>query len=98
MEALSEWGAPTLAINEVNKALRFVQNFGFHLAHLDVRQNSEFYQKAFIGLLEDVDTSSFSMNADGSVDKTFLLQELNRHRPFIYDYPGNVREPATGLG
>jgi phosphoenolpyruvate carboxylase len=98
LQALSGWGAPMLAINEVNKALRFVQNFGFHLAHLDIRQNSEFYQKAFLGLLEDVDTSSFSMNTNGRVDKQFLLMELNLYRPFTYSYSGNIPETENALG
>jgi len=89
LQALSSWGAPMLAINEVNKALRFVQNFGFHLAHLDIRQNSEFYQKAFLGLLQDI---------DGSVDKKFLLQELNLYRPFTYSYSGNIPETTNALG
>ncbi|MBV5313061.1 MAG: phosphoenolpyruvate carboxylase [Prolixibacteraceae bacterium] len=98
LRALSLWGAPMLATNEVNKALRFVQNFGFHLAHLDVRQNSEFYQKAFLGLLEDIDPTSYSINTDGSVDKIFLLQELDRYRPFTHAYSGNVSETANALG
>ena len=98
LRALSNWGAPMLAINEVNKALRFVQNFGFHLAHLDVRQNSQFYQSAFIGLLEDMDSSVYSATMNGPVDKTFLLQELNRYRPFSYKYSGNTPETVTALG
>jgi len=98
LQALSFWGAPTLAINEVNKALRFVHNFGFHLAHLDVRQNSEFYQKAFLGLLEDIDGSSYSINADGSVDKEFLMRELNFYRPFTHTYSGSVAETSNALG
>lgn len=98
LQALSNWGAPMLAINEVNKALRFVQNFGFHLARLDIRQNSEFYQKAFHGLLEDVDTSSFSINTDGSSDKQFLLQELNLYRPFTHSYSGSIPETGNALG
>jgi phosphoenolpyruvate carboxylase len=98
LRALSAWGAPMLATNEVNKALRFVQNFGFHLAHLDVRQNSEFYQKAFLGLLEDIDPTSYSINTDGAVDKAFLLQELNRYRPFTHAYSGNVSETSNALG
>ena len=98
LRALSDWGAPMLAINEVNKALRFVQTFGFHLAHLDVRQNSEFYQKAFLGLLEDVDSPSSRINVNGSPDKEFLLQELKRYRPFTYRYSGPVPETANALG
>ncbi|HEX7585382.1 MAG TPA: phosphoenolpyruvate carboxylase, partial [Prolixibacteraceae bacterium] len=98
LHALSGWGAPMLALNEVNKALRFVRNFGFHLAHLDIRQNSEFYQKAFLGLLEDVNKSDYSINADGSVEKRFLLQELIQYRPFTHAYSGNVDETANALG
>ena len=98
LQALSAWGAPTLAINEVNKALRFVHNFGFHLAHLDIRQNSEFYHKAFLGLLEDVDPSSYSVNTDGSVNKDFLLHELNLYRPFTYTYSGSIAETGNALG
>ena len=98
LRALSAWGAPMLAINEVNKALRFVQTFGFHLAHLDIRQNSEFYQKAFLGLLEDVDPSILPINAEGSPNKEFLLQELKRYRPFTYSYSGPVPETANALG
>ncbi|MBW8323412.1 MAG: phosphoenolpyruvate carboxylase [Prolixibacteraceae bacterium] len=98
LRALSNWGAPMLAINEVNKALRFVQHFGFHLAHLDIRQNSEFYRKAIFGLLEDIGEPNYSINDEGSVDKKFLLQELNLYRPFTYSYSGSVPETANALG
>jgi phosphoenolpyruvate carboxylase len=98
LRALSAWGAPMLATNEVNKALRFVQNFGFHLAHLDIRQNSEFYRKALIGLLEDIDDPDYSINDEGSVDKKFLLQELNLYRPFTHIYSGSVAETGNALG
>ena len=98
LRALSDWGAPMLAVNEVNKALRFVQNFGFHLAHLDIRQNSEFYKKAILGLLEDLDSSVNSINTDGSIDKNFLLQELNQYRPFTLSYSGSVAETGNAIG
>ena len=98
LRALSTWGAPMLAINEVNKALRFVQSFGFHLAHLDIRQNSEFYRKAIIGLLEDIDDTNYSINAEGSVDKKFLLQELKLYRPFTHIYSGSVAETGNAMG
>jgi phosphoenolpyruvate carboxylase len=96
--AISEWGAPTLAVNEVLRAQRYVNSFGFHLAHLDIRQNSEFYQKALFGLLEDVDKTSYSLKADGSPDKTFLLNELNHYRPFTKLYSGNQPETINALG
>lgn len=96
--ALSSWGAPMLATNEVNKALRFVQNFGFHLAHLDIRQNSEFYYKAFCGLLEDLDSSEYSFRSENRIDKQFLLKELNYYRPFTFAYSGSIAETGEALG
>jgi len=96
-QALSVWGAPSLATNEVLKALSFVRNFGFHLAHLDVRQNSVFYQKAFLGLLEDFADTSYSLNTDGSPDKIFLLNELTIYRPFTHTYAGKVDETTNVL-
>lgn len=98
LRALSEWGAPMLATNEVNKALRYVQNFGFHMAHLDIRQNSEFYHTAFCGLLEDLDNSVYSFNSESRVDKQFLLQELNQYRPFNLSYSGSIAETSQALG
>jgi len=96
-QALSVWGAPSLAAYEVQKALSFVRNFGFHLAHLDVRQNSAFYQKAFLGLLEDIDDTSYSLNTDGSPSKIFLLHELTFYRPFTHTYAGKVDETTNAL-
>jgi phosphoenolpyruvate carboxylase len=96
--ALSSWGAPTLASSEVLKELRFVQNFGFHLAHLDIRQNSTFYQKALTGLLEDSSMDGYFSAANGSPDKQFLLNELALYRPFTHNYFGNTAETTNVLG
>lgn len=97
LKTLSEWGAPMLAQNEVTRSLRFVQSFGFHLAHLDVRQNSEHYQKALNGLLYE---SGFEnkISPEGLVDKAFILQELNQYRPFAHNYSGNTSETINVLG
>jgi phosphoenolpyruvate carboxylase len=97
LQALSEWGAPMLAQNEVTHTLRFVQSFGFHLAHLDVRQNSEHYQKALNGLLYE---SGFEnkISPEGLVDKAFILQELNQYRPFAHNYSGSTSETINVLG
>jgi phosphoenolpyruvate carboxylase len=97
LKGLSDWGATTLAANEVRKALRFVYNFGFHLAHLDIRQNSAFYEKAFIGLLEDIDFTGNSLFSEGALDKKFLLDELKQYRPFTHSYAGNTPETSDAL-
>ena len=50
-DALLEYGAGTLARYEVMRMIRFVRTFGFHLASLDIRQNSSYYLKALSQLL-----------------------------------------------
>ena len=44
--ALLDFGAKTIAYQDVNDTIRLVETFGFHLAHLDIRQNSQFHEKA----------------------------------------------------
>ncbi len=51
-KALKEIGADLLIQNELKLAVRTLQTFGFHTAHLDVRQNSHFHDIALSGLLE----------------------------------------------
>ncbi len=97
-QALSDWGVPALASNEVFKTLRFVYCFGFHLAHLDVRQNSAYYQNAFLGLIEDDECISIALNIDGTLNKTFLLRELKFYRPFSRKYNGSIPETVNVLG
>lgn len=44
-------GAQRLAAHDVRPVLRIVQTFGFHLAVLDIRQNSSFHDRALSQLL-----------------------------------------------
>ena len=48
---LENVGATRLVQNDVRPALRAVQTFGFHLAVLDIRQNSTFHDNAVAQLL-----------------------------------------------
>ena len=55
LRELQDWlrqaGAPGLADADVNPVLSLVRAFGFHLAAVDVRQNSAFHDKAVAQLL-----------------------------------------------
>ncbi|HNX57033.1 MAG TPA: phosphoenolpyruvate carboxylase [Prolixibacteraceae bacterium] len=97
LRSLSKWGAPMLAQNEVNRMLRFVQSFGFHLAHLDVRQNSEHYRKAIQGLLLETGFDK-AILPDGSVQKQFIVEEISQYRPFAHSYSGSIPETLNVLG
>jgi len=98
LRGLSDWGAPTLAANEVNKVLRLVQNFGFHLARLDIRQNSSYNQQAFLGLVKDEECVKIEIGPKGTIEKRFLLRELMYYRPFTRSYQGQVAETVNVLG
>ncbi|WP_340199619.1 phosphoenolpyruvate carboxylase [Ascidiimonas sp. W6] len=51
-ELLIEINADKIAENLLFPLERIVQSFGFHLAKLDIRQNSEYYEKAITQILQ----------------------------------------------
>jgi len=83
-EALIHFGAVSLARNDVQKIIRHLKVFGFHLAHLDIRQNSKYYEDV---LLEIVQTSLTSLHkelvSDRKKYKFFIEDELKNNRPFV---------------
>ena len=87
LRRLAEWlhevSADRLAAAEVTPLLRLVDTFGFHLAALDVRQNSAFHDRALTQLMAaaGLDGSDF---ADASEDRRLavLRRELSTPRPF----------------
>lgn len=87
-DSLIEYGANTIAFDDVFVARRMLDIFGFCLAKLDVRQNSAFHDKAITQLLEasQIEPTDF---ADWSEEErvNFLNRELASNRPFL---PGNV--------
>ncbi len=90
-DALQAVGARRLAQTEVQEALDSLRTFGFHLAKLDIRQNSVFHDKAVSQLLKagGLDGEDF---ADWPESKRldFLNAELQRMRPFS--------RPTRGIG
>ncbi|BDD01014.1 phosphoenolpyruvate carboxylase [Persicobacter psychrovividus] len=82
-QGLVEYGAKGIAYQEVFEVLRMVDIFGFHLARVDVRQNSEFHEKALAELMESagLDAEAYlSANEEGRL--AFLNKELESNRPF----------------
>lgn len=62
---------------------RFVQCFGFHLAKLDIRQNSEFHDRALQQILEKTGFENSSYSTWEEEEKiNFLSKELKSGRPF----------------
>ncbi len=81
-EVLIDYGAGTLAVKEVRPAVRIIESFGFHLARLDIRQNSAFYEKSLSQLLKASAHCEFEKWTDR--EKLDLIErELQSNRPFV---------------
>lgn len=76
-------GALRLAEHDVVPVIRVVQAFGFHLAALDIRQNSGFHDRAVAQLMTTADLPESGF-PDWPEDqrRAFLNRELASARPF----------------
>jgi phosphoenolpyruvate carboxylase len=83
--AMRGFGAKTIANDDIHDVIRVVETFGFHLAHLDIRQNSAFHDKAVEQLLEAAafEKTDFS-NWSEEERIAFINQELKSNRPFTH--------------
>lgn len=82
-ETIREMGSSSISDNDIRDVIRMVESFGFHLAQLDVRQNSGFYEKALTQLIKSTGTKEFNYenwNEDRRLQ--FLIKELATNRPF----------------
>ena len=82
-DSLVEIGASRLAAADVQPIIRLVETFGFHLAALDIRQNSRFHDLAVAQLLSAAGLSDTDFpDWDEKRRLAFLDQELKNLRPF----------------
>lgn len=82
-DALIDFGAKSIAYDEVIGAIRIVETFGLHLAHLDIRQNSAFHDKALSQLMDAAGLNGaefLQWNEEQRLD--FINKELASNRPF----------------
>jgi phosphoenolpyruvate carboxylase len=82
--ALMHFGAWSLAQYDVQKVVRHLDIFGFHLARLDVRQNSQYYEEALKEIIKTgiPDRYKEITKTQGSLAE-FIMDELEHNRPFI---------------
>jgi phosphoenolpyruvate carboxylase len=84
-ESLFDFGAKTVAHEDINDVIRLVHAFGFHLAHLDIRQNSAFHEQALVQLLEAASIDVARSFPENDAERLrFINRELRSSRPFTH--------------
>ena len=85
-------GAGRITRSEVLPVIRLVDVFGFHGAVLDIRQNSQFHDRALVQILERASIPEASRFAEWDQEDRlpFLEAELLSRRPFL--------APGTAIG
>ncbi len=79
---LREAGAGRLADSEILPVIIHLDTFGFHMAALDVRQNSEYYARALAQLLRAAGVADWDYPSwDLGKRRRFLTDELKSLRP-----------------
>ncbi len=83
--ALYEYGAKSVVQNDMHEIIRVVSIFGFHLASLDIRQNSAFHDKAISQLMSLAGYHGDDFTTKGEEWRVaFIDKELETLRPFAY--------------
>jgi len=84
-KGLIDYGASIIALSDVNKAIRIVSTFGFYLAKLDIRQNSQFHELAIAQLMDAAQLNGDDfLKSDVSKRLNLINGELLSNRPFTH--------------
>jgi len=96
-DALRSIGATRLIQSDLAPLQQLLYSFGFHLAALDVRQNSAFHDRALAGLLAlaGVADGEHYPDWDGERQRALLLSELSTRRPFSSAHAERPAEAAA---
>ena len=85
--SLREAGARNVADMDVRPAIAQARVFGFHLATLDIRQNSDYHDRAMAGLLRAAGFTKYDFPNWSEAEKLdFLNRELTTLRPFTGEH------------
>lgn len=82
--SLMDAGAKQLAELDAGHVERLIRVFGFHMASLDIRQNSEYHEIAISQLLKAAGFEDYDYHFwDENRRMQFINQELRSTRPFV---------------
>ncbi len=95
--SLCDNGSKLIANGRLSGLRRAVQCFGFHLASLDLRQNSDVHQRTVADLLAVVDPDIDYLAMSEAERVAILEKELTRRRPLLRPYWDYSEETAKEL-
>jgi phosphoenolpyruvate carboxylase len=95
--SLAEHGSLAVARGRLRALRRAVDVFGFHLASLDLRQNSDVHERVMTELVEAAGLGDYrALDEAGRVD--LLVKELGNMRPLSSSHLSYGEETAAELG
>ncbi|MFP8490006.1 phosphoenolpyruvate carboxylase [Gracilimonas sp. Q87] len=99
IESLHEINAKRIIKSDVEPVARKAATFGFHLATVDIRQNSNFHDQAMAQLLQasGIDDGENFENWPEEKRVAFLNAELKSSRPFVRHRQGLGKEADAVL-
>ncbi len=95
--SLCDNGSKLIANGRLSGLRRAVQCFGFHLASLDLRQNSDVHQRTVADLLAAVDPGVDYLAMSEAERVAILEKELTGNRPLLRPYWDYSEETAKEL-
>ncbi len=79
------FGASEIAFSDVNEIIRIIHTTGFHLAKLDIRQNSQYQELALSQLMDAAQMEGNDFLSANKEDRIYFVNsELNSNRPFTH--------------
>jgi phosphoenolpyruvate carboxylase len=87
-DELCSHGASAIAFSEIRDLIRLLQTIGFHLARLDIRQNSGVHDLAADQLLKAAGIDFVNSGAGFADRLGFISAELKSPRPFVNSSEG----------
>ena len=91
-------GSGILTRGRLHRLIRAVDCFGFHLASIDLRQNSAVHERTIAELLEAVAPGTNYLGLDEAGRVAILEKELDTARPLTSPFLGYSDETKTELG
>jgi phosphoenolpyruvate carboxylase len=95
--SLASNGSATLSRGRLRKLRRAVDVFGFHLASVDLRQNSDVHERVVAELFEKANPGAGYASLSEKERVELLLEELRTPRPLTSPYLDYSAEAATEL-